>query len=524
MAGELKRHGVNVRIVEKKSAPIQHPNAAIVHVRTLEILSAMGAVDGFLKEGYAFPGIHVHAFGKRIGFIDIGRVDSPFPLPRTISQQITERLLNEHLVGLGVLIERQVEAIALEQDANEVRVRVRHLAEDNREETITAKWAVGCEGSDSLTRQALGIEFEGERYQGKEFLQADTFVRWTYPHGYGYQFLTDEYVVMFFAYDQKGHYRIICGRNDLDTENKEPPTLEEIQEIVRSIADPSAELYNPTWFNRFRTGHRFAATFRNGRAFLAGDSGHVHIPIGGQGMNYGIHDAFNLGWKLAAVIKGESSVNLLGTYMTERHSADETLIRGTDRGFHVLVNPHPTLKKALKLFGATLLGVQAVQKRISQTLAEVNVSYPESVLSQDYVGERGPAAGDRAPDAILVKMPDRQTTHLYDILRGTRWTFLLFSGTEPRNTEELKELGDLLTERYRKRMSINYILSGEPPFPAVEDLGFRLLMDREHLVHAKYFVASAPRIFLIRPDWYIGFRGGLGHEDKLSSYLEQVFL
>ena len=96
LACELKRHGASVRLVERKAEPLQHPNAAIVHVRTLEILSAMDAVDGFLKEGYAFPGMHVRAFGKPIGFIDLGGLDSPYPMPRTLGQQITERLLNEH--------------------------------------------------------------------------------------------------------------------------------------------------------------------------------------------------------------------------------------------------------------------------------------------------------------------------------------------------------------------------------------------------------------------------------------------
>src|ERR1700722_11292547 len=96
LACELLRHGVRVRLVEKKAGPNQHPNAAIVHVRTLEILAAMGAVDGFLREGYAFPGLHLRAFGKKLGFIDAGGVDSPYPRPRTLGQQITERLLREH--------------------------------------------------------------------------------------------------------------------------------------------------------------------------------------------------------------------------------------------------------------------------------------------------------------------------------------------------------------------------------------------------------------------------------------------
>jgi 2-polyprenyl-6-methoxyphenol hydroxylase-like FAD-dependent oxidoreductase len=525
LACELKRHGARVRLVEKKARPLEHPNAAIVHVRTLEILAAMGAVDGFLKEGYAFPGVHVHAFGKRIGFVRVGGVDSPYPMPRTLGQQITERLLNEHLARLGGEVERQVEAIGLKQDANGVEVRLRHLGDGNREETAAARWVVGCEGSASMTREASGIPFPGERYPGKEFLQVDAQVRWTYPHGYGYQFITGEHILMFFAYDDQGHYRIICARNDANPGNEQPPSLNEMQELVRGIADPTAELYDPVWFNRFRSGHRFAPRFRQGRAFLAGDAGHVHIPIGGQGMNYGIHDAFNLGWKLAAVAKGEARPELLDTYMTERHPVDEALIRGTDRGFHLLVQPNMALRTGLKVFGSSLLSLSAFQERIRGTLAEINVAYPSSSLSEDHGGSSGPVPGDRAPDAQLVRMPQRRTMRLFEVLQVTRWTLLLFAGIAPttHDIEMLERISGSLAAHNGKRISIHLVLCGDPPVPVHENWAADFMMDRERFVHEKYGVEATPCLYLIRPDWYVGFRGGLEHQEQLAAYLERVF-
>ena len=526
LACELKRHGANVRIVEKKATPLEHPNAAIVHVRTLEILSAMGAVDGFLKEGYAFPGIHVRAFGKRIGFVDVGRVDSPYPTPRTLGQNITERLLNEHLTRLGGTVERQVEAVGLTQDTMEVRVRLHHLAEGNREEIATARWVVGCKGSTSMTREALNIPFPGERYPGKEFLQVDANVRWTYPHGYGYQFITGEHILMFFAYNNEGHYRIICARNDQNPENQTPPTLEEMQDLVRSIADPAAELYDPVWCNHFRSGHRFAASFRDGRAFLAGDAGHVHIPIGGQGMNYGMHDAFNLGWKLAAVAKGEARPELLDTYMAERHPADQALIRGTDFGFHLLVQPHAAKRMALELLGPTLLSLETFQKQIRNTLAEVNVAYPASALSEDQGGSHGPVAGDRAPDAPLVRMPERRTARLFDVLHGTRWTLLLFAGAEPstNDIEKLERISGPVAGHYGTRVAIHLILCGDPPVPVHANWAADVVMDRDRYVHDKYGVTTSPCLYLIRPDWHVAFRGGLEHQRQLAAYLARVFI
>jgi 2-polyprenyl-6-methoxyphenol hydroxylase-like FAD-dependent oxidoreductase len=524
LACELKRHGVSVRLVEKKAEPLQHPNAAIVHVRTLEILAAMGAVDGFLKEGYAFPGLHVRAFGKRIGFIAVGGIDSPYPAPRTLGQQITERLLNEHLVRLGGRVERQVEAVGVEQNENEVRVRLHHLAENKREEIAAARWVVGCEGSASITRESLAIPFPGERYPGKEFLQADANVRWTYPHGYGYQFMTAEHILVLLPYNKEGHYRIICGRNDKNPEDKSPPALEEMQELVRAIADPAAELYDPVWLNRFRSGHRLAARFRDGRAFLAGDAGHVHIPIGGQGMNYGMHDAFNLGWKLAAVAKGEAHPALLETYETERHAADEALIRGTDTAFHLLVQPHAAKEMVLKLVGPTIMGLPAFQEKIRNTMGEVNVAYPQSALSEDHGGSTGPAAGDRAPDALVVRMPDRRTVSVFEVLHGTRWTLLLFAGTAPSadDVEALERISGSLAGRYGTRVAIHLVLCDDPPVPVHENWAAGVLMDRERYVHVKYGVEATPCLYLIRPDWQIAFRGGLDHGKELSSYLAHI--
>ena len=525
LACELKRHGADVRIVDQKPEPNQHPNAAVVHVRTLEFLAAMGAVGGFLQEGYALPGMQIYLSGKHAGLINVAGVDSPYPQPRTLPQQITERLLREHLARLGGAIERPVEATSVLQEPAGVTVRLKHLAEGGREEIARARWVVGCEGSASVTREDLKIEFPGERYPGKVFLQADANVRWTYPHGYGYQFMTGDAIVMLFPYDAAGHYRIIVARNDDNPDNHEPPTLEEVQELVR-LVDPSAELYDPVWFNRFRSGHRLATHFREGRAFLAGDAGHVHIPIGGQGMNYGMHDAFNLGWKLAAVAKGEARPSLLDTYQPERHGADSGLIKGTDFGFQMMVKPNAVTKAARELILPTLIHTEMFQNRVRDVLGEVNVAYPDSPLTEDHAGSSGPSAGYRAPDAVLVKMPERKTTTLFEAIHGTRWTLLLFAGLDPDDAdiEALERISSPIAARFGKSVAIHLILAGEPPVPVHENWAAGVLMDRAQSAHQKYGVESAPCLYLIRPDWYIGFRGGLDAAKRLASYLERVLI
>ncbi|MEI9999350.1 MAG: FAD-dependent oxidoreductase [Verrucomicrobiota bacterium] len=525
LAGELVRHGASVRIVEKNAELLQNPNAAIVHVRTLEILHVMGAIDGFLREGYAFPGMHVHAFGRRVGYVDVGGIDSPYPQPCTLGQQITVRLLHEHFQKLGGKVELQTEATALEQDADGVRVRLVHHGEGGREETAAARYVVGCEGSDSLTRKTLGIDFPGERYHGKVFLQTDVNVRWTYPHGYGYQFVHDDYILILLAYNNTGHYRIICARNDADPGNHAPPTLEEMQALVRELADPAAELYEPRWFNRFRSGHRLATTFRQGRAFLAGDAGHVHVPIGGQGMNYGMQDAFNLAWKLAAVSKGEARPALLDSYETERHAADHGLVRSTDAAFHMMVEPSAIKNIVLKVLAPALINFEPLQNQIRQTLAEFNVAYPTSALSEDHGGSHGPAPGSRAPDALVVRMPSRETVHFFDVLRDPRWALLLLAGHAPSagDIEALERISAPLAAKDGRRVAIHLAICDTPPVPVHENWAADFLMDRERYLHDAYGVTATPCLYLIRPDGYVAFRSGVENAKRLTEYLERVF-
>ena len=526
MAGELKRHGVSVRLIDKKAKPDPHPNAAVVHVRTLEILSFMGAVEGFLRDGHPFREANARAYGKRVGTILPGGVDSPYPEPRTLGQHHTERFLTEHLERLGGRVERAVEAFSIEQDGAEVRVGLRHLEDKNREEMAAFRWVVGCEGSKSVTRESAGIGFKGERYGGKEFLQIDAMIRWIHPHGPAYQFVDHEHFVFCFPYDGNGFYRIIAARKDRNPENNEAPTLEEMQAIVRSVTDSSTELYDPTWYNRFRSGYRLADKFREGRTFIAGDAAHVHIPLGGQGMNFGIHDAFNLGWKLAAVIKGEARPSLLETYETERRPVDESLIHWTDRGFHLLIEHEAIAGRIMSLVGPTLFQMTSVMQKIRDGLAEMKVCYPESALSEDHGGSSGPAAGDRAPDAVVVRMPERETSTLFRVMHGTRWTLLLFAGLTP-TTEELEKLERMsasLSFLYGARLGIDLILCGVPPVPVHENWAARILMDTEQYAHAKYGAENATCLYLIRPDGYIGFRGGLEQQSHLVAYLKRIFI
>ena len=443
-AVELSRYGISVRIVDKRSQPVEHSHASIVHARTLEVLEAMGIVEGWIKQGYPFRKTTFYAFGKKLGQLQIEGVDSPYSAPRDIGQNITERLLIEHLASVGVQVERPVEAIAFSQTGDLATVTLRHP--DGQEEIVQAGWVVSAEGSNSLVRKTLEIPFEGDRYTGQEFVQTDAQIRWSYPVGEGYMFINKHRFLGLFPFDDRGFYRILCARPDQNPQDKSDPSLAEMQQIVREIADPQAELSEPKWLNRFRTQHRKAAQFRAGRALLVGDAGHVHVPVGGQGMNTGIQDAFNLSWKLAYVIRGLAQPQLLDSYNTERQPVAKALLNTTDRGFRVMVEPNDITELALKFLGPIAFHSEALMHQIRDVVEEVKINYRQSPLSQNK-GHMGLQAGDRAPDALVVQ--DCSTVRLFQVLQGTRWNLLLFGGRKANGAEnELWNLADEIAAEY----------------------------------------------------------------------------
>ena len=527
-AAELTRHGARVRIVDKREGPVIYSQALAVHVRTQEILAAMGIVDGWLKEGHRIEELHVHAYGRKIGDAHPCGVDSPYPCPLAVSQAATERLLVEHLGRLGVTVERQVEATGFSQDGDGVNVTLRYLAQGNRIRTAHAAWLVDCEGSASRARDFFGIPFDGARYSGQEFLMADAQVHWSYVNGPAYAFIEKESSLMCFPFDAHGHCRVLCARPEKDPDRKDPVTLEEMQAIARDMTgDPGLRLSDPRWVTRFRTQHRLAGHFRERRVFLAGDAGHVHVPVGGQGMNYGMADAFNLAWKLGAVIRGDARPEpLLDSYNAERHRADAALLHGTDEGFRAMIQSGRLKELALRFIGPVAMASDTVQERLRTMLSGIKVAYTESPAVEDRLAGSGsgPAAGERAPDAKVVDLAARATVSLFGLFHaGTRWTLLLFGGAEP--TEEicakLAQPAAAVLQEFGHLINAHFVLTDLRVAQIIE--GGSVLMDREGTAHEKYG-AKAACFYLVRPDGHIGFRGPVESAGHLMSYLFRIGL
>ncbi len=523
-ASELARWGVNVRIVDKKPGPTEESRAGLVQVRTLEVLDAIGIVDHWKAVGYPLNYTGFRAFGKRLGTIDLSGVNSPHPAPLMIGQDVTEQLLCQQLQSVGIPVEYTVEALGFTQDKDGVNVTLRHA--DGQEELAHAHWIIGCEGSHSLVRETLNISWSGQRYEDQEVLILDATLRWSYPLGRGYVFIEKDLLLICFPWNDAGSYRFICVRwTDADSNHSQPSLAEMqqlLQQIVCNVADPDASLENPTWSSRFHLQYSLAGHMRQGRALIAGDAVHVHAPVAGQGMNTGMQDAFNLAWKLASVIKGVVRPELLDSYNLERHIVAQSLISGTDRSFRVLTHPNTLVEWVMKLLGPIALNWETIQNRFRTTVAETDIGYPDSPLTEERVGSHGLAAGDRVPDATVVRLSDRQTIRLFEVLRGTRWTLLLLGGWEAvaETYASLQDIGKTISSKYREHVETFLVAAG---LPIPSNSSVPVLMDLEHSLH-KQFEADSTCLYLVRPDWYVGFRGKPENIDNLMAYLARVFI
>ncbi|MCW2144630.1 2-polyprenyl-6-methoxyphenol hydroxylase, partial [Actinoplanes cyaneus] len=316
LAAELRLAGVSTVVLERADAPGTHPRALGLHARTLEQLAMRGLQEPFLSAGVRVPSWHFGFLRERL---DLTRLDSPYPFMLAFPQHRTEAILEQRALELGARVLRGVQVTGLAQDEDGVQVRTGDGS------VRRAAWVVGADGAGSTVRRSAGIDFPGT--------DADTYaylgdVRADAPPapGWGVQNEKGALIVApvpggllrFTGYDPEDRG---SGRREL--------TLDELREITGRIGGADFGLRDPAWLSRFGNATRVAAQYRKGRVLLAGDAAHMHFPAGGVGLNLGLQDAMNLGWKLAGVIRGRSGDDLLDTYHDERRPWAEDVAEHT---------------------------------------------------------------------------------------------------------------------------------------------------------------------------------------------------
>jgi 2-polyprenyl-6-methoxyphenol hydroxylase-like FAD-dependent oxidoreductase len=399
LASELRLHGVRVLVLEREAEPTRVVRALGLHARSIEVLDQRGLLDRFLPLGTQYP---VGGFFAGINKPAPDRLDTAHPYVLGIPQPTTERLLIEHATELGVEIRRRCELVALSQDDHGVTV---DLADGTQ---LRSRYLVGCDGGRSTVRKLLGVGFPGEPAT-REWLSGEVEV--TVPPGELAAVVTEvRKTQKGFGVGPSGEglYRVVVPAEGLTEDRSVLPTLEEIKQRLQVFAGTDFGVHSPRWLSRFGDATRQAERYRTGRVLLAGDAAHIHPPTGGQGLNLGLQDAFNLGWKLAAEVNGWAPEGLLDSYHTERHPVAADVLNTTRAQAELLsTEPGP---QAVRRLVSDLMDFDDVNRFLIEKITAIGVRY-------DF-GERHRLLGRRLRDVKL------ERERLYALMHGGRGLLL----------------------------------------------------------------------------------------------------
>ncbi|MBE7619725.1 monooxygenase [Komagataeibacter sp. FXV2] len=390
MAAEQVRYGMPVRIVDRLPTRTTQSRALAIWSRTLELLGAAGCADAFVAAGLHAKAVSLHAGNRTLARIPFGTVASSFNYLLMLPQSETERLLEDHLRTLGGTVERGTELTDFVDGDDGVSCTLRHA--DGRIEILEAAWLIGCDGAHSFVRSRLGLPFEGDTLP-TGFVIADVRVTGlAVPPDEPAIFWHPDGAVMFFPIS-RDRYRIIA---DLGPVAVHMPDLGEMQAIVDRRGPGGIRLSDPAWLSDFGINERKVHDYRRGHVFLAGDAAHIHSPAGGQGMNMGMQDAFNLAWKLALVAGQAARSSLLDSYSHERSGVARQILADSGRMTGIVLLRTHLAQRVRNLVVKQLFRSPMIRHAVASRLSGILIDYPDSPLNAGSSrGLRGPGPGQR---------------------------------------------------------------------------------------------------------------------------------
>lgn len=393
MAAELVRYGLPVRIIDKAAQRTDKSKALVLWSRTLELLDSAGCAEPFIEAGHKVLAANIIAANKLLAHVSFAEVKSPYPYALMLPQSDTERLLEAHLNRLGVQVERQVELTGFEANVASVQATLRSAS--GAEESLDVPWMIGCDGAHSAVRHGLGISFVGDTLQS-DWILADIHLKaFPFPASEIATYWHEKGVLAVFPISP-GRYRVVADRTQSTEEHPPNPGMDEVQSILDQRGPSGLVASDPVWLSSFRINERKVADYRSGRVFLAGDAAHIHSPAGGQGMNTGMQDAFNLAWKLAMVCRGLGAENLLDSYSIERSAVGERVLANASRFTALATLRNQAAQIVRNLVGHFMLGLAPVRAAIVNDMTEVSVGYEQSPLNGSAAHDiHGPAPGAR---------------------------------------------------------------------------------------------------------------------------------
>lgn len=529
-ATTLLFHGIRPRLIERLPEVINQSRAAAIQSRTLEIFQRLGLVDKFLAQGTRVHGARIYDGKKNlIAHLQLDGGETPFSFMLGLGQSFTENLLTEGLAKYGATVERNVELVSFTQNADAVEARLRHS--DGTEEVVRCKYLIGTDGSRSTVRHQLGLELVGETIPS-HWLTADCSVDWEFARDEAVAFLTTNGFTFAMPIEDD-RWRFISPSSHPLPEGK-CATLEDVQAVCDRIVPVPCKLHTPHWVTQFGLNTRLVPSMQEGRVFLCGDAAHVHSPVGGQGMNTGIQDAYNLCWKLALRLTGRAGDSLVMSFNTERHDNAARMLRGVRPGTKIVNLHNPVAIEIRNQIMHFAFQFDAVRERIRRGVEEIDVNYCQGPLTGEWMEtmappsenilesmsqgsdfRAGPRAGDRAPDIEGLQFADGSQGSLFESWVGDpkSQTLIFAAHSTSDRIKALEGIAATLSSSYAAWMNVR-ILTMEPS-------SFGDVIDPEGAAHRQYG-AKIESLYWVRSDGYIGFRSRPVNADALIAYLKKI--
>ncbi|HEY5312347.1 MAG TPA: FAD-dependent monooxygenase, partial [Pirellulales bacterium] len=472
----------------------------------------------------------------RVGF---EQLDTPYPCLLVLAQSETERLLAEQLQQRGGQVERSIELTTLVQDDSGATCTLRHA--DGSQETCRADYVLACDGAHSTVRKQVGLAFAGEPLPGT-FVLADVQLDCDWPRDEG-RVYAGKRGFLFLLPVGATHWRLIAPL--APAEYPAPPeiSLPLVQQLCEERGPPGLRPHDPAWLSVFHISSRIVERFRVGRVFLVGDAAHIHSPAGGQGMNTGMQEVFNIAWKLAMRLRGQAPDALLDSYDAERRPHAQSLLLTTHRATQVMMSTSSAaswLKQSVLAVAGTF---DLLPEKIVGQISDLKINYRHSPLSaeesidlgkwlQAYLGSQqqpspqarlafsvGPHAGDRAPDAEGLSHTPGEHRRLFRCWgEGLRHQALIFAGetTTHARLAQLQQIVRDLNAREPQLLQATLLRCG---LGQADD---QTLFDTQRQAHTRYG-ARYECLYLIRPDGHIAFRTQPADLPALDRYWARVY-
>ncbi|KTC80589.1 FAD-dependent oxidoreductase [Legionella cherrii] len=517
-ANELTRQGLSCRIIDKKSALSDKSKALAIHIRTLDLLRDCSFLDEVLIQGQKVDGVLFKSKGKELIHATYAHVEADYHFVIDLPQSKTEHIFHQGLVDRGLHVEWQTELTEIEETANHTVSTLKQA--DGSIEKVQSHWIIACDGSHSTLRKLVNAEFIGSSFKQTWWL-ADLLIDWGLPENKFIIYVSDEGPAACFPMGEK-RYRLVMTAPEKVMH--QAPTMEDIIRVFQARCTDPATLHDPVWISQFGIDHKQIQNYRYGRVFFAGDSAHVHSPMGGQGLNTGLQDIYNLAWKLALVQKGLASDALLDSYHRERHPIAAGVLKDTGVMTRLIMISNPVMIFLRNFLLQMAMSFDSVKNFIMYNLAELSVSYAKSPIVK-VLGEKTRfKIGGFLINSPFIDAKSKEKKELQQITQGTLHHLFLFMGLETDHKNQLlvfSELARAVTQQFKGLIKTHIILPQSEMTPV--DEGISILIDESQKMHQRFKI-DRPTAVLVRPDKYIGLTQMPFNKEELMRYMENSYL